>query len=214
MATTTRELPVRGDGWRPTDLTFEGIIKRRLEDVEADASRDGTREYMAGAMILVVLAVLILVAGKSALLALLVPGALFAAGAYYMVNKAQPAPVQWHKALEPIGGPGRLPAGYLVHPGAWSAGLAEHVAYIPESQLQAATEMCRWFPGSVDDLLVFTGTIAAQFPVQRNLSAEDVHRRARDLVQVGMPVLKNFTEKYPVAAPALAGKGKKGKKGK
>jgi hypothetical protein len=162
-------------------------------------------------MILVVLAVIILVAGKSVLLALLVPGALFAAGAYYMVSRAEPAPVQRAKALDRIGGPGRLPAGYLVHPGAWSAGMAEHVAYVPESQLRAATEMCRSFPGAVDDLLIFTGTIAAQFPVQRNLSADDVHRRARDLVAVGLPIVRDFNDKYPPAAPAPA--GKKNKKG-
>jgi hypothetical protein len=208
MATTTRELPVRADGWRPTDPTLEGIIKRCVDDAEANAAQDGTREYVAGGLVLVILAVLILVAGQSVLLALLVPGVLFAAGAYYMVSKAQPAPVRRQDALDPIGGPSRLPAGYLVHPGAWSAGMAELVAYLPESQLRAATELCRAFPGSVDDLLVFTGTIAAQFPVQRSLSGDDVHRRSRELVRVGIPILKDFNDKYP---PVPAGKGKKGK---
>jgi hypothetical protein len=113
--------------------------------------------------------------------------------------------------LAPIGGPGKLPAGYLVHPRAWQAGLAEYVAYLPESQLKACAEMCRAFPGSVDDLVIFTGTIAAQFPVTRNLTPHDVDRRARELAHVGMPILRDFNERYP-AAPVSAGGGKGKKK--
>jgi hypothetical protein len=168
---------------------------------------------MAGAMILVVLAVVLLMAGQSASVALVVPGLLFGVGALYMMTKSTPAAVERGKALDPMGGPGRLPAGYLVHPGAWSAGMAEHVAYIPESQLRAAADMCRSFPGSVDDLLVFTGTIAAQFPLPKHhLTPDDVAHRSRNLVRVGMPVIQNFNEKYPPAPPEPAGTGKKGKK--
>jgi hypothetical protein len=211
MAQSTREMPVRTDGWRPTDQVFEGIIKRCADEAEAGAARDGTREYMAGAMILAVLGVLILLAGQPFVLALLVPAAIFAAVAYFMVNKSDPAPVSRHRALAPIGGPGRLPAGYLVHPRTWEAGMAEHVAYIPESQLRAAAELCRTFPGSVDDLLIFTGTIAIQFPVARNASPADLDRRARDLVQVGLPILRDYNDKYPAPKPVAAA-GKKGKK--
>jgi hypothetical protein len=213
MAQTTRDMPVRADGWRPTDPVLEAVIKRCVADAEAGAARDGVREYMAGAMILVVLAVVLLVAGQPATVAVLVPAALFAAGAVYMVSKAKPAPVRRSRALAPMGGPGRLPAGYLVHPGAWSAGMAEHVAYIPESQLRAAAAMCAAFPGSVDDLLQFTGTIAAQFPPPKHhLSPADVEHRTRDLVRVGLPVIKDFNEKYPPAA--LESSDKKGKKAK
>ncbi|GIE98835.1 hypothetical protein [Paractinoplanes rishiriensis] len=208
MAQGTREMPVRADGWRPTDQVFEGIIKRCVEDAEAGASRDGTREYMAGAVILVVLLVVMLMAGVPTEMALLIPGVLFGAGALYMITATKPEPVKRHRALAPLGGPGRLPAGYLVHPRAWQAGMAEHVAYIPESQLRAAAELCSSFPGSVDDLLIFTGTIAAQFPAPRNASGADVDRRARDLVLVGMPILRDYNEKYPAPKPAPA-KGKK-----
>ena len=55
MAQTIRDMPVRSDGWRPTDPVVEGIIKRGLADAETSAARDGVREIMAGAMILVVL---------------------------------------------------------------------------------------------------------------------------------------------------------------
>jgi len=211
MAQTTRDMPVRADGWRPTDPVLEAIIKRCVTDAEAGASRDGVREYMAGAMILIVLAVLMLLAGQSATVAILIPAALFAAGALYMISKAKPVPVQRAKALAPMGGPGRLPAGYLVHPRAWEAGMAEHVAYLPESQLRAAADMSRSFPGSVDDLLIFTGTIAAQLPTPKHhLTPEDVTHRCRDMVRVGLPVIQSFNLKYPPPAPEPV--GKKGKK--
>ena len=214
VQTTTRDMPVRADGWRPTDPVLEAIIKRCVTDAEAGASRDGVREYMAGAMILVVLAVVLLATGQSATMAIVVPAALFAAAAIYMVSKAEPAPAKRSRALAPMGGPGKLPAGYLVHPGAWSAGMAEHVAYLPESQLRAAAGMCATFPGSVDDLLQFTGTIAAQFPQPKHhLTADDVAHRTRDLVRVGLPVIKEFNDKYPPAAIESADKkGKKKKK--
>jgi len=214
MAQTPRDMPVRADGWRPTDPILEAIIKRCVTGAEAGAARDGVREYMAGALILVVLAVVMLVAGQSATAAILIPAALFAAGAVYMVSKAKSVPVERSRALAPMGGPGKLPAGYLVHPGAWSAGMAEHVAYVPESQLRAAADMCATFPGSVDDLLQFTGTIAAQFPhPKHHLTPEDIQHRSRDLVRVGLPVIKDFTTKYPPApAESPDKKGKKKKK--
>ena len=210
MAQSNREMPVRADGWRPADEVFEGIIDRFVGEAEAGAARDGTREFMAGAVILVVLGILIMGGVGSAAAAIMVPVGLFLAGAVYMISKARPVPVQREKTLARIGGPGQLPAGYLVHPGAWAAGMAEHVAYLPESQLQAASELARHFPGSVDDLLIFTGSVAAHFPLARNASADDVRKRARDLVQVGLPILRDYHEKYPPAPPRPAGgKGKK-----
>lgn len=211
MAQATREMPARVDGWRPTDEIFEGIIKRCVEDAEAGAARDGTREYMAGFLVLGVLGVGALIAGQPILLALLLVGGLFAAGAYYMVNNSEDGPVQRHRALTPIGGPGKLPAGYLVHPRAWQAGMAEHVAYVPESQLRAAAELTRDFPGSVDDLLIFTGSIAAQLPVSKHNGHADVERRAVDLIRVGLPILRGYNEKYPPPKPAAGKKGNKKK---
>ena len=111
MAQKTRDMPVRADGWRPTDPVLEAVIKRCAADAEAGAARDGVREYMAGAMILVVLAIVMIIAGMPAGAAMLIPVALFGAGALYMVSKAKPVPVQRAKALAPMGGPGRLPAG-------------------------------------------------------------------------------------------------------
>jgi hypothetical protein len=210
MAQSTREMPVRTDGWRPTDPVFEGIIKRGLADAETTAARDGVREIMAGAMILVVLAVGLLMAGQSPVVAILMPAALFIGGAYYVAAKAEPGPVDHSRALDVMGGPGNLPAGYLVHPGAWMGGMAKHVAYIPESQLRAAADMCAAFPGSVDRLLQFTGTIAAQFPPPGHpLTADDVAHRSRELVQTGLPMIRAFNETYPQDPPASGKKKKK-----
>jgi hypothetical protein len=213
MAQTTRDMPVRADGWRPTDPVFEGIIKRGLADAETSAARDGVREIMAGAMILVVLAAGLLMAGQSPVVAILLPAALFVGGTYYVASKAEPGPVDPSLALDVVGGAGNLPAGYLVHPGAWVGGMAKHVAYIPESQLRAAADMCAAFPGSVDRLLQFTGTIAAQFPPPaHHLTPDDVAHRARELVQTGLPMIKAFKETYPQDSPGSG--GKKGKKKK
>jgi hypothetical protein len=206
-----RDMPIRADKWRPTDPVLEGLIRRCASDAEAGASRDGVREYMAGAMILAVLLVGLVIAGVGTAAAIMVPLLLFGAGALFMVLNSRPAPVQRAKALDPIGGPGSLPAGYLVHPVAWSAGMREHTTGVPQWQLRAAVELCRSFPGSVDDLLVFTGTIAAHLPPAKHpLSPEDVVHRSRDMVLVGMPIIKDFNERYPKEL-AAAGKGKKKK---
>ncbi|MEU4238254.1 hypothetical protein [Actinoplanes sp. NPDC026619] len=209
MTQATREMPVRADTWRPTDPVMETLIRRCAADAEAGAARDGVREYMAGALILVILFVILLIAGVATAAAIMIPLALFGAGALYMVQSARPEPVDRRKALDVIGGPGNLPAGYLVHPGAWSAGMREHVAAVPQSQLQAAVDMARTFPGSVNDLLSFSGTIASQLPpVKHHLTPEDVKKRSRDMVHVGLPLIKEFNEKYPKAA-LPSGKKKK-----
>jgi hypothetical protein len=211
MTQAARDMPVRADAWRPTDPILESLIRRCHADAEAGASRDGVREYMAGAMILVILFVILLAAGVATAAAILIPVVLFGAGALFMVQNSKPEAVDARSALDPIGGAGKLPAGYLVHPVAWTTGMREHVAAVPQSQLMAAVELARTFPGSVDDLLNFTGTLASQLPVpKRHLTPDDVAHRARDMVRVGLPVIKDFNARYPKAEPAAA-KGKKKK---
>jgi hypothetical protein len=206
---TVREMPVRADTWRPTDPVMESLIQRCIADAEAGEARDGVREYMAGALILAVVFVVLLIAGVATVAAIMIPLVLFGAGALYIVQAGKPGPVDRRKALAAIGGPGNLPAGYLVHPGAWSAGMREHVAAVPQSQLKASVELARAFPGSVNDLLSFTGTIAAQLPpAKHHLTPEDVAHRARDIYHIGSPIIKSFNEKYP-KAELPAGKKKK-----
>jgi len=204
-----RSMPIRDDNWQPDDEIFEGILRRAAVNAEDDAARDGTAEYMAGLLILAVLAVLIVGIAKSASAAVLICGIAAGLGFLYMIVANKPAKTDRASALRAIGGPGRLPAGYLVHPAAWEAGMAEHVAHIPESQLHASADMCHLFPGTVDDLLTFTGTIAAHLPMTRHASAADVRRRTHELVRVGTPILREYVKTAPpLPKPAVKGKKK------
>lgn len=213
MGPTTRPMPVRSDKWQPYDHILDAIIRRRIAEAESDEARSGSSTIMGGVMVLAVLAVLIMVAAGSAVAAILVTVLLGGAGLLYTVLKTAPAERgPRHATLAVVGGAGRLPAGYLVHEDAWDAGMAEHVAYIPESQLQAAVQLCRSFPGTVDDLLVFTGSIAAQVPTgSQHTTPADVERRTRELVRVGAPILRDYLTNNPPPEPT-SGKGKKKRK--
>lgn len=206
---TPRAMPVRGDHWQPDDRVYEGLLARCVADAEAGESRDGTAELMAGGLIVVVLGVVILSAAQSAAAAVVVCG-LLAAGLFGFVVTRAPRRGDRRLALRGLGGAGRLPAGFLVHPVAWRAGLAEHVAHIPESQLRAAAEMCHLFPGTVDDLLLFVGNLAIHVPVTRPPSGPlDVDRRARALVQAGLPVLTDYLKSAPPLPKPPAVKGRR-----
>ena len=204
-----RTLPVRDDRWQPTDRIYEGLIARAVDRSEDTEARDGTAEMMAGALILVILFVVVLKGSGSPAAALGVTGLLGALGFFYVVNSARPATSDRSKLLLELGGPGGLPAGYLVHPKAWQAGMAEYVAVVPESQLLAAAELCNIFPGTVNDLLRFVGNIAIHVPSGRHTSAEDVRRRARELVHVGKPIVVDYAKSAP-KLPTPPPEGRKG----
>ncbi|WP_250037819.1 hypothetical protein [Paractinoplanes maris] len=205
-----RTLPVRDDRWQPTDRIYESLIARAVEGSEDSEARDGTAEMMAGAFLLVVLFVIVLKGAGSVAVALAVTGLLGGLGFLYLVSAARPAQGDRSRALEELGGPGLLPAGYLVHPKAWQAGLSGHVAGVPESQLLAAAELCNIFPGTVDDLLRFVGNVAIHVPAGRNTSADDVRRRARELVRVGKPIVVDYAKSAP-KLPSPPPEGKKSK---
>lgn len=201
MGPTKRPMPVRADHWQPHDDILDTIISRRIAEAESEEAGESSSTIMGGLMVLAVLGVLIMVAAGSARAAIIVPLLVGGVGLLYMVVKAVPVERGSRTAaLAIVGGAGRLPAGYLVHAGAWEAGMAEHVAYIPESQLQAAVQLCRSFPGSVDDLLVFTGSIAVHVPAPGpHASPADVERRTRDLVRIGAPILRDYIANNPPA---------------
>jgi hypothetical protein len=209
MGHPNRPLPVRTDLWQPHDTILDTVIGRCLDDAESDESSAGGSTLMGGALVLTVLGVAILALGGPPAAAVLIPVALGGAGLAYMVTRSSSDRGTRHDALVVVGGAGRLPAGYLVHPGAWEAGMAEHVAYLPESQLQASVQMCRNFPGTVDDLITFTGSIAVHVPAVQHATPADVERRTRDLVKIGAPILRNYLTSNP-AQPLPAPAGKKG----
>lgn len=209
-----RAMPVREDQWKPDDRVYGQLLARCVADAEAAESRDGTPEMMAGALILTVLGVGLLTATRSATAVLLVCGLLAAAIFGYIVTKSRPAERNRKLALRGLGGPGRLPAGFLVHPAAWDAGMADHVAHIPESQLRAAADLCDLFPGTVNDLLLFVGNLAIHIPAPPpNAPPADVEKRARALVRAGKPLLVDYLKTAPpLPTPEeLSGKGRKKK---
>jgi hypothetical protein len=212
MGHSKRPLPVRQDLWQPVDPILDTIIKRCLDEAESDESGEGGSTLMGGALVLAMLGVAILAFGGPAPAAILIPLVLGGVGLTYMVSKSSSDRGVRHGALAVVGGPGRLPAGYLVHAGAWEAGVAEHVAYLPESQLQASVQMCRNFPGTVDDLITFTGSIAIHVPAMQHATPADVERRTKDLVKVGAPILQEYLAKNPPQPLPAGSGGKKGKK--
>src|SRR4051794_31449070 len=140
MGHTKRPMPVRTDLWQPDDKMLDTIIRRCLQEAESEEGAEGGSTLMGGAIMLAVLGVVILAFAGSAQAAVLIPLALGGGGLAYLVAKSSAGPAPRHASLAVVGGPGRLPAGYLVHRGAWEAGMAEHVAYLPESQLQASVQ--------------------------------------------------------------------------
>lgn len=210
MGQVQRTMPVRADRWRPDDPIFDSIVRRCLRNAEQDEAGSNNGELMAGAMVLVLVFVVIMVAAKSVQAAIIVPALVAGGGLLYLALKSGPAKPDRRYALSVVGGPGRLPAGYLVSADAWQAGLAEHVRTVPESQLQAAAEMCDKFQGCVDDLLAFTASLAAHVTAARNGKGGPltVERRVFELVRIGQPILAEHNMKYP-PTPVAAGKGKK-----
>lgn len=212
-----RVMPVRDDQWKPDDRVYNELVARCVADAEIAESRDGTPEMMAGAIILTVLGVGLLSTTQSPAAVLLVCG-LLAAGIFgYIVTRSRPAERNRKLALRGLGGPGRLPAGFLVHPAAWDGGMADYVAHIPESQLRAAAELCDLFPGTVADLLIFVGNLAIHIPAPPpDASPADLDKRARALVRAGRPLLVDYLKTAPpLPTPEeLTGKArKKAKKG-
>jgi len=213
MGQSKRPMPVREDLWQPEDKILDTIIRRCLDEAESTEGSAGGSTMMGGAIMLAVLGIVILATSGSTQAAIGIPLALAAAGMAYMVLKSPNDDGPRHATLAVVGGPGRLPAGYLVHADAWVAGMAEHVGYIPESQLKASVQMCRDFPGTVDDLITFTGSIAIHVPAVNHATPADVERRARDLVKVGAPILKDYLAAHP-PQPLPSADGKNGKKKK
>ncbi|HET6483511.1 MAG TPA: hypothetical protein VFG35_26210 [Actinoplanes sp.] len=194
---TQRTLPVREDRWQPADRIFDGVIARAVTNSEDSEARDGTAEMMAGALLLSVLFLVIMKGAGSATAALAVCGLLGGLGFLYMVNSARPAQRDRRQALQELGGPGAMPAGYLVHAKAWEAGMSDYVAGVPESQLLAAAELCDIFPGTVNDLLRFVANVAIHVPAGRHTNAGDVRRRAYELIHVGKPIVIDYAKSAP-----------------
>lgn len=149
-----RGVPVRDDRWRPADELLDSVIAKCIGQARREAPESGGSPVLvAGAMVLAVLAAVLALGTGDPELAFAVVALLAVAGIAYVGLKAAPTTMDRTRILSVIGGAGNLPAGYLVHPLAWEAGMREHLAGVPDRHLRVATQLCRAHPGSVSDLV-------------------------------------------------------------
>ncbi|MBG0564960.1 hypothetical protein [Actinoplanes aureus] len=149
-----RGVPVRGDMWRPEDEVLDSAIRKSIDEAHRGApGTGGSPVLVAGALVVMAFAVVVAAGTGNPMLALTVAVLAAVAGLAYIGLKAAPLRVDRLQILSIIGGPGNLPAGYVVHPLAWQAGMQEYMAPISDRYLRAAVRLCRDYPGSVSDLL-------------------------------------------------------------
>lgn len=134
-------------------------------------------------------------------------------GMAYTGMKSPPLKVDQLRILRSLGGPGNLPAGYLVHPLAWRAGLPEYLAGIPERRIRIAVELCRTHPGAINDLLRMVER--AEWFVAENKPGNDFTEAGREaeILRIATQTAEEHVLRVAAMASA-AGSGKKGKKKK
>lgn len=167
-----RGVPVRGDMWRPTDELLNSVIQKSIDEAYRGAPGTGASPVLvAGTMVLTAFAVVVAAGTGKPLLALAVAVLFAVAGLAYIAMKAAPLRVDRLRILDIIGGPGNLPAGYLVYPQAWKAGMQEYLAHTSDTHLRVAVRLCREYPGSVSDLLRLVRRAEKQYVAQHGREA-------------------------------------------
>ncbi|BCJ39922.1 hypothetical protein GCM10010168_27810 [Actinoplanes ianthinogenes] len=157
-----RGVPARADGWRPQDAVLNGLIHKCIEQAYRRNSESGSMTaFFGGGLVLLILGVIIGVGSGNPGMAVIVVVALAVAGLFYTGMNAPEPKVDPIRVLDVLGGPGNLPAGYLVHPPAWRAGMPEYLAKVSDRQLAIAARLCREHPGSVADLIRLVMTAEA-----------------------------------------------------
>ncbi|SDT81158.1 hypothetical protein [Actinoplanes derwentensis] len=148
-------VPVRNDRWKPSNPLLESVIRKYIDEARNEVcdTTGSAGTLVGGGMVLVALGIILSAGSGNPLLAVMVVVALALGGLAYTGVKAPPLRPDPLQILAPMGGPGNLPAGYLVHPLAWQAGLPHYLAGIPERRLRIAVDLCRDHPGAVTDLL-------------------------------------------------------------
>lgn len=148
-------VPARDDRWKPANPLLDNVIRKYIDEARAEAcdTTGNAGTLAAGGMVLVAFGIILAYATGNPLLAIIVMVVLAMAGLAYTGVQAPPLRLDPLQILAPLGGPGNLPAGYLVHPLAWKAGMPEYLKGVPEHRLKAAVELCRLYPGAVTDLL-------------------------------------------------------------
>ncbi|MEU4558685.1 hypothetical protein AB0F72_09850 [Actinoplanes sp. NPDC023936] len=153
--TSARGVPMRDDRWQPQDELLNSVIDKCIDEAYRTAAADkgGSPVMVAGAMVLAVIGLIIGFGTGDPLLTAGIVVALALAGFGFAALNTPAVRVNKLSVLDPIGGPGNLPAGYLVYPKAWEAGMREYVAPITDQQFRLAVRLCRQHPGSVSDVI-------------------------------------------------------------
>ncbi|WIM93437.1 hypothetical protein ACTOB_005414 [Actinoplanes oblitus] len=177
-----RGVPARADGWRPQDPVLNGLIHKSIEQAYRRNAETGSMTAVFGGGIVLLILGVILGAGTGSPGLALIVVVLLAAGGLFYAGMNSPAPkVDPLRILDVLGGPGNLPAGYLVHPAAWRAGLAEYLARISDRDLSIAVRLCREHPGSIADLIRLVMAAEAhahENAFGRSITESDVFRYA------------------------------------
>lgn len=157
-----RRVPARSDGWRPTDPVLNGLIHKSIEQAHRKNAETGSMTaFFGGGVVLLILGVILAVGTGNPMLAMVVVVLMGAGGLFYAgLNSPEPK-VDPLRILDVLGGPGNLPAGYLVYAAAWRAGMPEYLAKVSDRQLAVATRLCREHPGSVADIIRLVMTAEA-----------------------------------------------------
>jgi hypothetical protein len=148
-------VPVRTDRWKPANPLLDNVIRKYIDEARAEVcdTTGNSGTMVGGGMVLVALGIILAFGTGNPLLAMIVVVVLAVAGLAYTGVQAPPLKLDPLQILAPLGGPGNLPAGYLVHPLAWNAGMPEYLRGVPERRLEIAVGLCRQHPGAVTDLL-------------------------------------------------------------
>ncbi|WP_169792480.1 hypothetical protein [Actinoplanes rectilineatus] len=183
-------MPTRDDRWQPTDALLNSVIDKCIAESRRRASDGGHGgAVVAGGLVLAALSMIVTAGTGNPVFAFGILVALAVVGLAYTGVKAPPLLTDRTKVLAVAGGPGHLPAGYLVYPPAWEAGMPEYLAGAgtTERRLRIAVKLCREHPGAVADLLRLVHK-AENFVV--------VHRPGRDFSEEGREreVLKTATK--------------------
>ncbi|MEU8662795.1 hypothetical protein [Actinoplanes philippinensis] len=131
------------------------MIRKYIDEAQRKAcDRTGNSGTITGGgLVLVGFGIVLAMGTGNPLAAIFAVIVLALAGLAWMGVTAPPLHIDPLRILEPMGGPGNLPAGYLVHPLAWKAGMPEFLRGVPERRLRIAVDLCRRHPGAVTDLL-------------------------------------------------------------
>jgi hypothetical protein len=134
---------------------LDSVIQKYIDEARRDAcdTTGNTGTLTGGGLVLVAFGIVLSIGTGNPILAIFVMIVLALAGLAWTGVKAPPLKLDPLQILAPMGGAGNLPAGYLVHPLAWKAGLPEYVKGVPERRMRMAVELCRKHPGAVTDLL-------------------------------------------------------------